>query len=154
MTGPCGCASGRRLAGPVRHGLDLVVLLAWGGSRLPVIPLNWLAIAGAGSELARPREQLAHGAACRGIRSPRGMLRALLWAIAGGVRPDGAPASLMWIAEQRCRDRGPAAVQSKFGPALRVNVDGAVSACCCGRGTSGPGRMARALRARRRDRLE
>ena len=95
MTGPCGCASGRRLAGPVRHGLDLVVLLAWGGSRLPVIPLNWQAIAGARSELARPREQLAHRAACRGIRSPRYMLLALLWAIAGGVGPDGAPASLM-----------------------------------------------------------
>ena len=89
----------------------IVVLLAWGGSRLPVIPLNWLAIAGAGSELARPREQLAHGAACR-VRSPRCMLRALLWAIAGGVRPDGAPASLMWIAEQRRRDPAPAAVRS------------------------------------------
>ena len=54
----------------------IVVLLAWGGSRLRVIPLNWQAIAGARSELARPRGQLAHRAACRGIRSPRYMLLA------------------------------------------------------------------------------
>jgi hypothetical protein len=73
----------------------IVVLLAWRGSRLRVIPLNWQAIAGARSELVRPRGQLAHRAACRGIRSPRYMLLALLWAIAGGVGPDGAPASLM-----------------------------------------------------------
>jgi hypothetical protein len=73
----------------------IVVLLAWRGSRLRVIPLNWQAMAGARSELARPRGQLARRAACRGIRSPRCMLLALLWAIAGGVGPDGAPASLM-----------------------------------------------------------
>lgn len=60
-----------------------MVLSAW-GSRLPVIPLNWQAIAGARSELARPREQLAHRAARRGIRCPRYLLLALLWAVAGG----------------------------------------------------------------------
>ena len=56
------------------------------GEPAAVIPLNWQAIAGARSELARPREQLAHRAARRGIRCPRYLLLALLWAVAGGCR--------------------------------------------------------------------
>src|SRR5690242_1818101 len=75
-------------AGPVDAG-DRIVLPDSDGEHYPVIPEHLRSLPGIGEALARHGRRLGHRASFHGIRAPRYVLLAVVYAVAGAFRLAG-----------------------------------------------------------------
>jgi len=69
-------------------------------ARLPVIPQHLRTVAGVRSAVAARASDAGHSGAYHGVRSPRYLLLAVLWAIVGLLRILGRLLAWWWLAEQ------------------------------------------------------
>lgn len=70
------------------------------GEYYPVIPQHLRSLGGIGDAVARHAHRLAHRVGFHGLRAPRYLLLALLWAGVGLVRLVGRQLAWWWVAEQ------------------------------------------------------
>jgi S-DNA-T family DNA segregation ATPase FtsK/SpoIIIE len=84
---------------PVDDG-EGIVLPDPDGEAYPVIPEHLRSLAGIGGTLGRHGRRLGHRAAFHGIRSPRYLLLAVAYAVAGVFRLAGRQLAWWWLSEQ------------------------------------------------------